>query len=122
MFTIRTHRLLQEKKKQKNKPKMMLFHALLVIKGVGKPLITTNKLAGPVGGLAPTPPFPLSKPIKEGFQHHLYAQGDATRPPINFWSGRFVKQGLQVAARALRVHFLMILGKVVCSGKKVTGF
>ena len=59
---------------------------------------------------------------------HLYAQGDATRPPINFWSGRFVKQGLQVAARALRSHFLMILGKVVCSGKircsgkKVTGF
>ena len=30
---------------------------------------------------------------------HLYAQGDATRPPINFWWGRFVKQGLQVAAR-----------------------
>ena len=50
---------------------------------------------------------------------HLYAQGDATHPPINFWSGRFVKQGLPVA---LRAHFLMILGKVVCSGKKVTGF
>ena len=44
------------------------------------------------------------------------------RPPINFWSGRLVKRGLVVAVRALRAHFLIILGKVVCSGKKVTGF
>ena len=52
-----------------------------------------------MGASPPTPPLPLSKPIQKGLQLNLYAQGDATRPPINFWSGRLVKRGLVVAAR-----------------------
>ena len=55
MFTIHTHRLLQEKNPEKQ-AKNDAFHALLVIKGGGKPLITTNNLAGPVGGLGPPHP------------------------------------------------------------------
>ena len=45
-------------KKTEKQAKNDAFHALLVIKGGGKPLITTNKLAGPVGGLAPNTPLP----------------------------------------------------------------
>ena len=44
------------RKKPEKQAKNDAFHAILVIKGGGKPLITTNKLAGPVGGLGPPHP------------------------------------------------------------------
>ena len=47
MYTIRTHRLFRKKP---SKPlQNTLFYALVSIICGGKPLITTNKLAGPVG-------------------------------------------------------------------------
>ena len=49
MYTIRTHRLLHEKKKKKKTTKNDGSHAEIVIIVGGKPLMTINNLAGPVG-------------------------------------------------------------------------
>ena len=93
MFTTRTHRLLQEKKTEKQ-AKNDAFHALLVIKGGRKPLITTNKLAGPVGGLGPHTPLPTIETYQRGFPTSPLCTGGRYASPNQLLVGQVRKAGI----------------------------
>ena len=97
------------RKKTEKQGKNDAFHALLVIKGGGKPLITTNKLAIPVGGLGPHTPLPTIETYQRGFPTSplctggrvqlLVVQGSLFWQDPMFWqeSYRILKEGLVVA-------------------------
>ena len=108
MFTICTHRLLQEKKTEKQ-AKNDAFHALLVIKGGGKHLITTvhQQASGTCwGAWPPTPPFPTIETYRRGFPTSPLCTGGRVASPNQLLVGQVRKAGITGRrVRASRAFF-----------------
>ena len=93
-------------KKTEKQAKNDAFHALLVIKGGGKPLITTNKLAGPVGGLGPPHPPSHYRNLSKRVSNITFMHRGRYASPNQLLVGQVRKAGITGRrARASRTFF-----------------